>query len=167
MDTVHEEVTFGAALQTVRAGAGLSSRKLARASGLAIKRVSQLESGDGLPTDRELGVLAQACGVSVFDLLPPGYTLRVLLHDGTAGPQELQGQVALDALLREYVAMVVELRAGRAVTPPTLRHEDLVELATALGDTPESIEARLVNLLGADDGGTPVMQSLMQLPGAS
>ena len=38
--------------------------------------------------------------------------------------------------------MVVEMRSGRPVTAPSLRHEDLVELAASLGDTPESIEAR-------------------------
>jgi hypothetical protein len=86
----------------------------------------------------------------VFDLLPPGYSLRVLVHDTPDGTREVAGQHALDALLQEYLAMVVEMRAGRPVTAPSLRHEDLVELAASLGDSPESIEARLVALLGAD-----------------
>jgi hypothetical protein len=83
-----------------------------------------------------------------------------LEHDGIESTQEVRGREALDTLLREYLAMVVELRSGQTVTPPTLRHEDLVELATALGDTPESIEARLVALLSTDGVDTPVVHSL-------
>ena len=51
------------------------------------------------------------------------------------------GRTRLEALLQEYLSMVVEMRSGRPVTAPSLRHEDLVELAASLGDTPESIEA--------------------------
>jgi transcriptional regulator with XRE-family HTH domain len=138
---------FGRLLADTRSRASLSPRKLARSSGLATSRITELESGATLPTDRELGALAQAFGVAVFDLLPPGYGLRVLVHDGPRRVEEARGIDALDALMREYLSMVVELRSGRAVTAPTLRHEDVVLLARSLGDTPEAIEARLVALL--------------------
>jgi transcriptional regulator with XRE-family HTH domain len=167
MTTLQSDAGFGAVLEDARRRSQLTPRQLGRASGLTARRVTRLESGAELPTDRELGALAQACGVSVFDLLPAGYSLRVLVQDEEgSSPQEVQGREALDTLLREYIAMVVELRSGRAVTPPTLRHADLVELAAAVGATPESIEARLVVLLGAE-GDASVAQSLMQLPGAS
>ena len=57
--------------------------------------------------------------------------------------------------------MVVEMRSGRPVTAPSLRHEDLVELAASLGDTPESIEARLVVLLGADTDDAAAIRSMI------
>jgi transcriptional regulator with XRE-family HTH domain len=141
---------FGRILEGARVAAGLSSRQLAKTSGVAPRRITELEEGRSAPTERELGVLAQACRISVFDLLPSGYSLRVLAHDTTSGAHEVSGTDALDALLREYLSMVIELRSGRAVTPPTLRHEDLVELATALGDSPDAIERRLLELLGTD-----------------
>ncbi len=143
-------LAFGQRLEESRRDAGLSRRKLAKRSGVALRRIDDLEQGAGLPTDRELGTLAQACRVSVFDLLPPGYSLRILNQDDAVDSRELRGAEASDALLREYLSMVVELRSGRPVTPPTLRHDDLVELAAALGDTPGAIEARLVRLLDTD-----------------
>ena len=141
---------FGDCLEAARREAGLSPRKLAKKCGVPTRRIADLEQGTSVPTDRELGALAQGCGVSVFDLLPPGYSLRVLANSGSDGAQELQGREASDALLREYLSMVVELRSGRVVTPPTLRHDDLAELAAALGDSPQAIETRLVELLDAD-----------------
>jgi hypothetical protein len=133
-------------------------------SGLTTRRIADLESGVALPDDRELGALARACRVSVFDLLPPGYSLSVFVPERDGLTQVARGREALDVLLREYLAMVVELRAGRAVTAPTLRHEDLVELAAALGDTTESVAARLAALLDANVVQVPVMQTLTTSP---
>ena len=143
--------SFGASLAAARVQAGLSTRKLARATGIDQRRIAALEQSRAEPTDRELGLLAQGCDTTVFALLPPGYGLEVLApvdpRRGVASPTA--GERALDTLLREYLSMVVELRSGRAVTAPSLRHDDLVELAAALGDTPAAIEARLVALLEA------------------
>jgi transcriptional regulator with XRE-family HTH domain len=159
-DDLQPASDFARELQTARARAGLSPRKLARASGVKARRLADLEAGIDQPTDRELGALAQGCGVSVFDLLPPGYSLRVLVRDD-AGAKEVQGRTALDALLREYLQMVLELRSGRAITPPTLRHDDLVELASALGDTPESIEQRLIELLGTEPNAAAIRSLIL------
>jgi transcriptional regulator with XRE-family HTH domain len=157
---VGEQAEFGGCLEGARRAAGLSQRRLARNAGLTSRRIAELERDADVPTDRELGALAQGCGVSVFDLLPPGYSLRILDHDGTSA-QELQGRQASDALLREYLTMVMELRSGRVVTAPTLRHDDLVELAAALGDTPEAIEARLIALLDAEATDAPSILSMI------
>ena len=152
---------FGHRLQVARTQAGLSPAKLARATGLSRRRVAALEGGNDLPTDRELGAIASACRATVFELIPPGYSLRVLVHDEDEGPQEARGRTALDALLREYLSMVMELRSGRTVTAPSLRQEDLVELAGMLGDSPEAIEARLVELLGATPEDAPGIRSII------
>lgn len=155
----HSELrAFGASLAAARTQAGLSTRKLARASGIEHRRIVALEQGSDPPTDRELGLLAQGCGTTVFALLPPGYGLEVLAPDAATSTA---GEHALDALLREYLSMVVELRAGRTVTAPSLRHDDLVELAAALGDTPDAIEDRLVTLLGAGADDAPAIRSLI------
>jgi hypothetical protein len=57
---------------------------------------------------------------------------------------------AQDALLREYLAMVLELRDAPDMAPASIRQDDLSELARALGGNPEAIESRLVELLGTD-----------------
>jgi transcriptional regulator with XRE-family HTH domain len=160
-DESHAPSAFGACLRAARHDAGLSKRSVAKRSGVPLRRVTALDAGTGVPTDRELGALAQACRVSVFDLLPSGYSLRLLAQDEASGPREVSGPEAMDALLREYLSMVVEMRAGRPVTAPTLRHEDLVELAAALGDDPEAIGARLVELLDAQDADASVLVSMI------
>jgi transcriptional regulator with XRE-family HTH domain len=155
---------LGASLAAARVRAGLSTRKLARLTGIDHRRIVGFEQGDGEPTDRELGVLAQGCDTTVFALLPPGYGLEVLTPDdatGGTGAAPAAGRRAFDALLREYLSMVVELRSGREVTAPSLRHDDLVQLASALGDTPAAIEARLVTLLGAAADDAPAIRSLI------
>ncbi len=162
MTTSRESSTqagFGRLLETARQEAGISSRQLAKKSGIAARRLGELQEGTEAPTEGEIGLLAQACQVSVFALLPPGYSLHVLAHDGSTGPREVVGDDASDALLREYLSMVVELRSGRAIAPPTLRHDDMVELAAALGDTPDAVEARLLQLLGTDRGQGAVSES--------
>jgi transcriptional regulator with XRE-family HTH domain len=156
---------FSNLLTAARERAGLSVGALADRSRLTRRRITSLERGIDVPTETELGVLAQACDVAIFDLLPPGYSLRVLVDDPTQGRGEASGEAALDALLREYLAMVVELRAGNPVTVPSLRHDDLQELAAALGDTPEAIEARLVALLG--DGNEARTLRAMILPSSA
>jgi transcriptional regulator with XRE-family HTH domain len=159
--TATADSEFGRFLEAARGRAGLSQRRLARASRLSSRRIASLERGDDVPTEAELGALAHGCNVSVFDLLPPGYSLRVLVHDTPDGAREVAGAHALEALLQEYLSMVVEMRSGRPVTAPSLRHEDLVELAASLGDTPESIEARLVALLGADSDDAAAIRSMI------
>ena len=156
-----KEPGFGGSLQAARLGSGLSVSQLAKTSRVAKRRITALERSDDVPTDHELGVLAQACGVSVFDLVPAGHNLRVLLHDTAVGTSEANGEAALDALLREYLSMVVELRRGNVVTAPSLRHDDLAVLAANLGGTPAAIEARLVQLLGSEAGDASALRALI------
>ncbi|HEX5585735.1 MAG TPA: helix-turn-helix transcriptional regulator, partial [Acidimicrobiia bacterium] len=144
----------GRNLAVARRGSGMSVNDLARATGVGRRRVRAIERGSAMPTSLELEALADACGVSVTDLVPPGSNLRLLDRDGRrSGNGALEGELALDALLREYISMVLELRNAERLPASTLREEDLVELARALGGSPEAIEARLIELLGTDAEG--------------
>ena len=160
LDAPAAAMEFGRALAGARERARLSTRKLAQVTRLPRRRIEALERGDELPTEAEIAVLAQGCTLTVFELIPPGFSLSVLVH-GESGPTEARGERALDALLREYLSMVVELRSGHAVTAPSLRQDDLVELAAALGDDREAIEARLIGLLGTDGTDAPAIRSLI------
>ena len=57
--------------------------------------------------------------------------------------RRLRAGAGADGLLREYLAMIYELRNLPPGTRPPMREEDLAALADALGGTPEAIEARL------------------------
>ena len=112
-----------------------------RSTGLHARRMAAIERGRAAPSDDELVAIADACGVDATSLVPP---------QTSAHFEELGSGPAMDALLREYLAMVIELR-NAPLTAMTLRDTDLSELAKALGGTPAAIEARLRELLGADE----------------
>jgi transcriptional regulator with XRE-family HTH domain len=139
--------TFATRIRSTREAAGLSATRLSTLSGVTRRRLAVLERGDDVPTEQELGVLAQSCGAAVFDLIPTGFGLRLRVGDTGRGATEVSGEPALDELLRNYLSMVRELRSGRAVTVPSLRHDDICQLAKLLGDTPEGIQSRLVGLI--------------------
>lgn len=142
---------FADRLRQLRRAKGLSRAQLADSSGLSRRTIASLERGRASLPEGDLSALARACGVEAGELDPPGYNLTLTVgasSDGTISG--LQGEAALDALLREYVSMVVELRESRQFLPASLRQDDLCELARALGGTPEAIEARLIELLGTD-----------------
>ncbi|MET0627404.1 MAG: helix-turn-helix transcriptional regulator [Acidimicrobiia bacterium] len=152
---------LGRNLAAARLAGGLSHHDLARATGIGRRRVRAIERGAVVPTAPELEALSDACGVTPTDLVPPGSNLRLLggRERGTSTGDPLQGQQALDALLREYISMVLELRNADRLPVVTLRQEDLTELARALGGSPEAIEARLIELIGTDAEGAHDVRS--------
>ena len=136
-------------VRELRRERGLSRRALARRAGLASGAVVAIERGRHVPSEGELAQIAGACGVEPEALVPvPRPDLALAAGSGTS---PLRGEAALDALLREYLSMVAELRSNRQASPESLRQGDLSELARALGDSPDAIEARLMQLLGSDE----------------
>jgi transcriptional regulator with XRE-family HTH domain len=133
----------GPRIKAVRTEHGLSRSQLARASGLRRHDIAAFEEGTAVPTASDLGAIAVACGVGAADLLRP------------------RMDPAFDALLREYLSMVLELRRASTIPAVSLRQEDLTELAKALGGTPELIEARLIELLGTDAEGASELRAAM------
>lgn len=142
----------GDELRRLRRSKKLSRTQLASVTGVPRKQISAFEQGKPALSDTELGAIAETLEVEPGALTPPGYNLAVasgVLANGEVG--ELRGDAALDALLREYLSMVLELRDARTAPASSLRQDDLSELARALGGTPEAIEARLTELLGTDE----------------
>jgi transcriptional regulator with XRE-family HTH domain len=147
-----ERQSIGRAVHAARESAGLSRAELAQACGLKKRRIDAIEHGRVVTAAHELRSIAVACEVDFGSLVPPGYGLT-LTPGGAArrSTDQLQGGEALDALLREYVSMVLELRSVPPEQLASIRQQDLTELARALGGTPEAIEARLTELLGTTD----------------
>ena len=142
----------GERLGELRRTLGMSQAELARASGVSRREIAALERGRSSVSDADLHTLADACGVEIGVLAPPNLRLAVAAHAlSDQGAVWLEGDAARDVLLREYVAMLVELRGATNVPTSSLRQDDLAELARVVGGTPEAIDARLTELLEATD----------------
>lgn len=143
----------GRHLRTVRKAKGLSRAEVARSAGLTRRELAAYERGRTPVPDSDLWCLAGSCGVDVSDLLPSRDKLNVGgdLGSLTVGDsvRRLRAGAGNDGLLREYLAMIYELRNLPPGTRPPMREEDLAALAEALGGKPEAIESRLAELIGA------------------
>ncbi len=143
----------GRHLRAVRKSKGLSRAEVARSAGLTRRELAAYERGRSPVPDSDLWCLAGSCGVDVGDLLPTRDRLGVGSDLGalTVGEsvRRLRPGTDADGVLREYLAMLYELRNLPPGTKPPMREEDLATLADALGGTPEAIEARLHDLIGA------------------
>jgi hypothetical protein len=126
----------------------VSRRKLGDDLGLDRRAIEHYEGGDERIPEAVVEQLTALWGIHATDLVPAGYYLSLVLPP-TAGEGPALRGTALDALLREYLAMVVEMRGTECEEGMHLRQEDLRELAAVLGDSPDAIEARLVELIGA------------------
>jgi transcriptional regulator with XRE-family HTH domain len=146
---------LGRRVRELRSRSGLTRRALAKRSGLPISAIAGVERGRGEVSSDDLAKIAAACGAGPDDLdvAPSASDLSLVSHDaqGHGAGTEIRGDAAFEALLREYLSMVLELRSNQNRTPDSLRHEDLTELARALGGSAEAIEARLVELLGSGE----------------
>ena len=143
----------GRNLRHVRKQQGLSRGAAARSAGLTRRELAQYERGKVEVPESDLWCLAGSCGVDVSELLPRREPLRVSPDLSTISTgdtiRHLRGPAEPDGLLREYLAMIYELRNLPPGSPVPLRQPDLTALADALGGTPDTIERRLVELIGA------------------
>jgi len=159
METTIDAAELGPRMAEARASAGLGVRQVAKAAGVPVRRLRALEAGEGTVSHGEVASVAQACGVDPTALLATTDDLVVVLHD--AGRRldggTIRGEAALDVVLREYLAMVRELRNADASASLVIRQDDVVELARICGTTAEWIDERLHALLAeAGSGADPV-----------
>jgi transcriptional regulator with XRE-family HTH domain len=144
----------GRQLRHVRRKQGLSRAEVARSAGLTRRELAAYERGRVEIPDSDLWCLAGSCGVDVGELLPQRDPLRIdsSLSSLAIGDtiRQLRAPAEPDGVLREYLAMIYELRNLPPGTRVPLREADLSTLADALGGTPEVIEARLVELVGTN-----------------
>lgn len=142
----------GRQLRHVRRKQGLSRSEVARSAGLTRRELAAYERGRAEVPESDLWCLAGSCGVDVGELLPNRPPVKVssdlsLLAIGDS-IRYLRNPVDDDEMLREYLAMIYELRNLPPGSRIPLRERDLMALADALGGSPEKIEARLVELIG-------------------
>jgi transcriptional regulator with XRE-family HTH domain len=145
---------LGRHLKHVRRKQGLSRAEVARSAGLTRRELAAYERGRVNVPESDLWCLAGSCGVDVGELLPARDPL-VLSSDlsslavGDSIRHLRNGKDEPDGLLREYLSMISELRNLPPGSRVPLREPDLAALADALGGSPDAIEHRLMELIGA------------------
>src|SRR5450759_4278013 len=158
----------GRNLRHVRKQQGLSRGAAARSAGLTRRELAQYERGKVEVPESDLWCLAGSCGVDVSELLPRREPLRVSPDLSTISTgdtiRHLRGPAEPDGLLRDYLAMIYELRNLPLGSPVPLRQPDLTALADALGGTPDSIEHRLVEIIGASTEEAARIRAMILLP---
>ncbi|HEY5165550.1 MAG TPA: helix-turn-helix domain-containing protein, partial [Acidimicrobiia bacterium] len=158
----------GRNLRHVRKQQGLSRGAAARSAGLTRRELAHYERGKVEVPESDLWCLAGSCGVDVSELLPRREPLRVSPDLSTISTgdtiRHLRGPAEPDGLLREYLAMIYELRNLPLGSPVPLRQPDLTALADALGGTPDSIEHRLIEIIGASPEEAARIRAMILLP---
>jgi transcriptional regulator with XRE-family HTH domain len=144
----------GRQLRNVRRKQGLTRAEVARSAGLTRRELAAYERGRVEIPESDLWCLAGSCGVDVAELLPQRDELRIDSSISTLAIgdsiRHLRTIDEPDGMLRQYLAMIYELRNLPPDATVPLREADLATLADALGGTPEAIEARLADVIGAD-----------------
>ena len=139
-------------LRDARERAGLTLEEAATATGLLRSYVAALEAGRRRPLPREVDRLAGAYDADLSDLLPARRPVEV---DAAAGRITIDGR---ERPLREaaedrevYAAYLFLLYAVRGAAPGQripLRSSDVELLMQVVGEDAETIERRLVQLMG-------------------
>ena len=137
-------------LRDARERAGLTLDQAAGATGLLRSYVAALEAGRRRPLPREVDRLAAAYGTDLSDLLPARRPVEVDAGRITVAGQSRELRDAADD--REvYAAYLFLLYAVRGAAPGQripLRSSDVELLMQVVGDDAETIEHRLVRLMG-------------------
>jgi len=133
----------GRQLRNVRRKQGLSRAEVARSAGLTRRELAAYERGRVEIPESDLWCLAGSCGVDVGELLPQRTELRIDSSISTLAIGDSIRHLRMpdepDGMLRQYLAMIYELRNLPPGATVPLREADLSTLADALGGTPDAI----------------------------
>ena len=152
-------------LSAARKRAGLSLDEAAAATGLLRSYLASLEDGRRRPLPGEVDRISEAYAVDLSDLLPARRPVHV---DSAAGRVSVDGQersVRDLADQREvYAAYLFLLYAVRGAQPGErvpLRSSDVELLMGVVGEDAETIESRLVQLMGCSQGEASMLRSVL------
>lgn len=143
--------SVGEHLRGLRERRGLPRRRVARSVGVGWTSVASWELGRRHVPASTAPDLARLYDVEVEDLRPPRRPspIRVTREAVSVGEVQrpLEGEPDVESVLERYLDAVYALRGLRRADDLALRDEDVEELAAALGDEPEEIERRLMQLV--------------------
>ncbi len=139
-------------LRAAREGAGLSLDQASVASSLIRSYLAALEDGRRRPLPAEVDRLSQAYGVELTDLLPERRRVtvdaaggRMSIDDTTRRVRDVRDDQQVYAA---YLFLLYTVRGAQPGEPITLRSADVELLMSVLGEDSETIEQRLVKLMG-------------------
>ncbi len=150
--TIPEQSTSVAErLRSARTQAGLTLDAASSATGLLRSYLATLEAGRRRPLPGEVDRLARAYGVDLSDLLPARRPVEVDAERISVAGQSRQLRDSADE--REVYAayLFLLLYAVRGAAPGqriALRFSDIALLKQVVGEDAETIEQRLVQLMG-------------------
>ncbi len=128
---------LGSMLSTRRKEAQIEPLSAARAAGIELTALDDIESGRMRPEATVLSALLKCYGVTPAEFVPP----RAQLVTTTSGATS-------DEVLRGYVAAVRRWRKSARKDRLDFRADDVLVLANALGTDPREIERRLIAITG-------------------
>src|SRR5450755_463023 len=128
---------LGSMLWTRRKEAHVEALCAARAAGIEITALDDIESGRTRPAARVLAALLKCYGVTSAEFAPPRAQLVTTASDATT-----------DEILRGYVDAVRKWRKSGRKAKLNFRANDLLALGKALGTDPDEIEQRLIAITG-------------------
>lgn len=149
-------------LREARERAGLTLDDAVSATGLLRSYLMSLEAGRRRPLPREIDRLAAAYCADLSDVLPRRRPVSVDLATGRlvlGGAERTVGELAgVGDVHAAYLSLLRSVRGARPGQRIALRSSDLDLLGSLLGDDPDRIEQRLVQLMGC----TPDDASLLR-----
>ena len=140
---------LGTLLRAARKKRMLTRRDVADRIGISQHDLRRYERGDASIPSSVVAALAECYG----EVLTAQFATRVPVQ--VDGHHVVVGAEAApivsddeDDVLGTYIGIVARLRQSKPGEPIALRTNDLVALSTALGQDPQHVEARIVDLLG-------------------
>ena len=150
-------------LGRARERAGLTLDGASAASGIALEELDALESGWRELAPGEADRLAHAYGCSREELVPP--RTPVVVDAGSRvigiGPRRASFGEQRDDALATYLSMIYEARGASRGARIPLRDEDLDVLAGLVGEDPDEVESRLIELMGCTEEEARTLRALL------
>src|SRR5664279_1488923 len=132
---------LGSLLWTRRKEAHVEALPAARAAGIEITALEDIESGRTPPDATVLAALLKCYGVTPAEFVPPRAQLVTTTSDA-----------ASDEVLRGFVEAVRKWRKAGRKDKLNFREHDLFALGKVLGTDPDEIERRLIAITGCSPG---------------
>ena len=163
--TTSQQQPVAQRLFAARERAGLSLDDAAAATGLLRSYLASLEDGRRRPLPGEVERLSRAYAVDLSDLLPARRPLQVDRDAGTIaldGHERRVGDLTDDReVYAAYLFLLCSVRGARPGERVPLRSSDVELLVRVLGEDAETIERRLVHLMGCSSDEASMLRTVL------
>jgi transcriptional regulator with XRE-family HTH domain len=162
--TTSQQQPVAQRLSAARERAGLSLDDAVAATGLLRSYLASLEDGRRRPLPGEVERLSRAYGVDLSDLLPARRPVQVDRDAGTIalGGHERRSDLTDDReVYAAYLFLLCSVRGARPGERVPLRSSDVDLLVRVLGEDAETIERRLVHLMGCSSDEASMLRTVL------